>query len=57
MKKNSKSQLAIIIALLSCAIALFGAAIAVACSDRNNSKDSQNSIVTSEDDAEWTSNY
>lgn len=50
-KKNNKGQLVVIIALACCALALLGAAIALALSGgTSNPKDST-------PDKEWTENY
>ena len=57
MQKNTKGQLVLIFVLLGCAVALFGAALAVAFSDRDNNGTPNNSIVDSTDDSEWTKNY
>jgi len=57
MQKNTKGQWLLIFVLLGCAVALFGAAIAVAFSDRGNNGNPNHSIVDSTDDSEWTKNY
>ena len=57
MQKNTKGQWLLIFVLLGCAVALFGAAIAVAFSERGNNGNPNHSIVDSTDDSEWTKNY